>query len=62
MAMTLHLDIVSVEEEIYSGRAEVVIVTGSMGELGIYPGHTPLLTSLKPGTVRALLQHGKEEG
>lgn len=61
MAMTLHLDIVSVEKELYSGRAEVIIATGSDGELGIYPGHTPLLTSLKPGIVRALLQHGKEE-
>lgn len=61
MAMTMHLDIVSVEEQIFSGRAEVVTATGELGELGIYPGHTPLLTSLKPGIVRAKLQDDKEE-
>lgn len=61
MAMTLHLDIVSAEASIFSGRAEVVVATGKMGELGIYPGHTPLLTGLKPGMIRAQLQGGKEE-
>lgn len=60
-AMTLHIDIVSAEEKIFSGRAEVVIVTGQMGELGIYPGHTPLLTGLKPGMVRVQSQGGNED-
>lgn len=52
MAMTLHLDIVSAEKSLYSGPAEVVIAPGIRGELGIYPRHTPLLTTLKPGSVR----------
>lgn len=61
MAMTLHLDIVSAEAEIFSGRAEIVTVTGQLGELGIMPGHTPLLTGLKPGLIRVVMQGGKEE-
>ena len=61
MAMTFHLDIVSAEAQIFSGLAEMVVVTGSMGELGILPGHTPLLTSVKPGFIRVVLQGGKEE-
>jgi F-type H+-transporting ATPase subunit epsilon len=61
MAMTLHLDIVSAEGAIFTGRAEFVAVTGIFGELGILPSHTPLLTSLKPGYVRVVLQGGKEE-
>jgi F-type H+-transporting ATPase subunit epsilon len=52
MAMTLHVDIVSAESLLYSGPAEVVIAPGIRGELGIYPRHTPLLTTLKPGSVR----------
>lgn len=52
MVMTLHLDIVSAERSLYSGPAEVVIAPGIRGELGIYPRHTPLLTTLKPGSVR----------
>lgn len=52
MAMTVHVDVVSAEELIFSGLAEVVVVPGSMGELGIYPRHTPLLTRIKPGSVR----------
>ncbi|MEW5769229.1 MAG: F0F1 ATP synthase subunit epsilon [Pseudomonadota bacterium] len=52
MAMTIHVDIVSAEASIYSGLAEFVIVPAEMGEVGIYPRHTPLLTRLKPGTVR----------
>ena len=51
MAMTVHVDVVSAEELIFSGLAEVVVVPGSMGELGIYPRHTPLLTRIKPGSV-----------
>jgi F-type H+-transporting ATPase subunit epsilon len=61
MAMTLHCDIVSAEEEIFSGLAELVIVTGALGELGINYGHAPLLTSLRPGPVRVLKQGGEEE-
>ena len=52
MAMTIHVDIVSAEAAIYSGLAEFVIVPAEMGELGIYPRHTPLLTRLKPGSIR----------
>jgi len=59
-AVTLRLDIVSAEHQIYSGEAAMIFVTGEMGELGIAPGHTPLLTSIKPGNVRALLPDEKE--
>ncbi|HEX8980236.1 MAG TPA: F0F1 ATP synthase subunit epsilon [Parasulfuritortus sp.] len=52
MAMTLHLDIVSAEAAIYSGLAEFVVVPAEMGEVGIYPRHAPLLTRIKPGSVR----------
>lgn len=52
MAMTVHVDVVSAEELIFSGLAEIVIVPGEMGELGIYPRHTPLMTRIKPGSVR----------
>ena len=52
MAMTVHVDVVSAEEQIFSGLAEVVVVPGEMGELGIYPGHTALMTRVKPGAVR----------
>ena len=52
MAMTIHVDIVSAESEIFSGTAEMVFAPGAMGELGILPRHAPLLTQLKPGEVR----------
>jgi F-type H+-transporting ATPase subunit epsilon len=52
MAHTLHVDVVSAEESIYSGEAEYVILPGEAGELGIYPQHTPLITRIKPGSVR----------
>jgi len=52
MAMTLHVDIVSAEAAIYSGLAEFVVVPAEMGEVGIYPRHTPLLTRIKAGSVR----------
>jgi F-type H+-transporting ATPase subunit epsilon len=61
MAMTVHCDIVSAEEEIFSGLIEFVSVRGSLGELGIYPGHTPLLTELKPGPVELRKQGGEED-
>ena len=52
MAMSFHVDVVSAEQEIYSGTAEMVFAPAEMGELGITPRHAPLLTRLKPGTVR----------
>ena len=60
MAMTIHVDIVSAEKEIFSGACEAVFASAIMGELGIYPRHTPLLTRLKAGEVRVLV-NGKEE-
>ncbi|KPK10766.1 MAG: ATP synthase F0F1 subunit epsilon [Acidithiobacillales bacterium SG8_45] len=51
MAMTLHVDIVSAEEEIFSGTAEMVVAPAAGGEVGIYPRHAPMLTPLKPGEV-----------
>src|SRR5262245_49402815 len=59
--MTLHCDIVSAEKEIFSGRVTMVIVTGTLGELGIMPGHAPLLTGIKSGPVRLKLDNGEEE-
>ena len=61
MAMTVHLDVVSAETEIFSGLVETVQVTGSEGELGIHPGHAPLITGLQPGMVRVVKQFGEEE-
>ncbi|MEO9137419.1 MAG: F0F1 ATP synthase subunit epsilon [Casimicrobiaceae bacterium] len=52
MPNTIHVDVVSAEEQIYSGEAEFVVLPGMMGELGIYPQHTPLFTQIKPGSVR----------
>lgn len=52
MAMTLHLDIVSAEASLFSGLAEFVVVPAEMGEVGIYPRHAPLLTRIKPGSIR----------
>jgi F-type H+-transporting ATPase subunit epsilon len=60
MAMTLHVDIVSAEEEIYSGTATMVFAPAEMGEVGIAPRHTPLLSRLKPGEVRVRTQEGEE--
>ncbi|MFB3090924.1 MAG: F0F1 ATP synthase subunit epsilon [Gammaproteobacteria bacterium] len=61
MAMTIHVDIVSAETELYSGLAEMVFVPAIMGEIGIAPRHTPLVTRLAPGEVRLELPEGKEE-
>jgi F-type H+-transporting ATPase subunit epsilon len=58
---TIHCDIVSAEEEIFSGEAQMVIATGEMGELGIAPRHAPLITRLKPGQVRVHLAGGEEQ-
>ena len=52
MANTIHVDVVSLTESIYSGDAEFVVLPGIMGELGIYPQHAPLITQIKPGEVR----------
>jgi F-type H+-transporting ATPase subunit epsilon len=52
MANTIHVDVVSAEASIYAGEAEFVVLPGEAGELGIYPRHTPLITRIKPGTVR----------
>jgi F-type H+-transporting ATPase subunit epsilon len=61
MAKTIHVDIVSAEQAIFSGEAQRVIAPGEAGELGILPEHTPLLTRIKPGTVRILPAGGGEE-
>lgn len=61
MAMTMHIDIVSAEAEIFSGTVEVVVAPAIMGEVGIYPRHTQMLTPLKPGEVRITKQGGEEE-
>ena len=52
MANTIRVDVVSAEEQIFAGDAEFVVLPGVVGELGIYPRHTPLLTQIKPGAVR----------
>ena len=52
MANTIHVDVVSAEEQIFSGEAEFIALPGEAGELGIYPKHTPLITRIRPGAVR----------
>lgn len=61
MAMTVHVDIVSAEEQIFSGLAEFVALPGEAGELGILPGHMPLMTRIKPGAVRVKVPNQAEE-
>jgi F-type H+-transporting ATPase subunit epsilon len=61
MAATIHVDVVSAEESIFSGEAEFVVLPGEAGELGIYPRHTPLITRIKPGAVRIVPAGGGEE-
>ncbi|WP_226664018.1 F0F1 ATP synthase subunit epsilon [Microbulbifer aggregans] len=61
MAMTVHCDIVSAEESLFSGLVKMVIVSGVEGELGISYGHAQLLTALKPGPVRIIKDGGEEE-
>jgi len=61
MAMTVHCDIVSAEKQLFSGLVEMVVASGSEGDLGIMPGHAPLLTCLNPGPVRIVRQNGEEE-
>jgi F-type H+-transporting ATPase subunit epsilon len=61
MAHTIHVDVVSAEEQIYSGEAEFVVLPGTMGELGIYPRHTPLFTQIRPGSVRIKVPNQDQE-
>ena len=61
MATTMQCDIVSAEKEIFSGRVTMVIATGTIGELGILPGHAPLLTGIRPGPVTLRFEGGEED-
>lgn len=61
MTSTIRCDIVSAEEEIFQGKVKLVVATGEMGELGIAPRHAPLITRLKPGQVRVILENGEEQ-
>ncbi len=61
MAMTVHCDIVSAEKQIFSGVVELVVASGTEGDLGISYGHAPLLSGLKPGPIRVKPQSGDEE-
>ncbi|MBT3564064.1 MAG: F0F1 ATP synthase subunit epsilon [Gammaproteobacteria bacterium] len=61
MASTVHCSIVSAEREIFNGLVEMVVASGTIGELGIFPGHTPLISGVKPGPVRLRLEGGEEE-
>jgi F-type H+-transporting ATPase subunit epsilon len=61
MAMTIHVDVVSAEESIFSGLAEFVVLPGEVGELGIYPRHAPLLTRIRPGAVRIKVPNESQE-
>jgi F-type H+-transporting ATPase subunit epsilon len=60
-ALTLHVDVVSAQESIYSGEARFVVLPGEAGEIGVYPRHTPLITRVKPGPVRIEKPDGEEE-
>jgi len=61
MAHTIHVDVVSAEEQIFSGEAEFVVLPGEAGELGIFPRHTPLITRIRPGSVRIKIPGQQEE-
>jgi F-type H+-transporting ATPase subunit epsilon len=61
MTNTIHVDVVSAEESIFSGEAEFVVLPGEAGELGIYPRHTPLITRIRPGSVRIRVPGEPEE-
>lgn len=61
MAMTMHCNVVSAEKKLFDGRIEYLVASGVMGELGVLPGHAPLLTALKPGTIKLTKQGGAEE-
>jgi F-type H+-transporting ATPase subunit epsilon len=59
--MTIHVNIVSAEAQIYSGDVEMVVATGEVGELGIVARHAPLITRLKPGQIRVVMKDGSEQ-
>jgi F-type H+-transporting ATPase subunit epsilon len=61
MANTLHVDVVSAEEQIFSGEAEFIVLPGEAGELGIFPRHTPLITRIRPGAVRIKIPNSADE-
>jgi len=61
MANTIQVEVVSAEESVYSGEAAFVVLPGEAGELGIYPRHTPLITRIKPGSIRIQPAGGGEE-
>ncbi len=61
MAMTMHVNIVSAEQEIYSGTVTQVFAPAEMGEVGVMPRHAPMLSTLKPGVVRVISQDGEEQ-
>ena len=61
MAKIYHLDVVSAEQQMFSGEVQHIQVSGSEGELGIFPGHAPLLTAIKPGMVRIVKENNSEE-
>ena len=61
MASTIHVDVVSAEEQIFSGEAEFVVLPGIDGELGIYPRHAPLFTQIRPGAVRIKVPNEAQE-
>ena len=61
MASTVFCSIVSAEQEIFAGQVEMVVASGTIGELGILPGHTPLWSGVKPGPLRLILEGGEEE-
>jgi len=60
MAKTIQVDVVSAQENVFSGIAEFVVLPGEQGELGILPGHTPLISKIRPGTVRIKTEAGEE--
>ena len=61
VAALMRCEIVSAEEEIFSGQVEMVSIRGTLGDLGIFPGHAPLLTGIRPGPVRIKLETGEED-
>ena len=61
MALSMQCDIVSAEKEIFSGRIAMLVVKGTLGDLGILPGHAPLLTGIEPGPVRLVFEDDKED-
>ena len=61
MALRMHVDVVSAERLIFSGQVEQLYIRGELGELGIYPRHTPLMTCIKPGLLRLILPHNNQE-